>query len=363
MLPEAGHVFPTLKLARSLVQKGHEVRYGAPPYLHGFFRKQGFSSFTIFADLLTVTTRNQPLWNHSETIFRDRLREYLEANAASFTEFLAAKLRHQEFDTLICDYVIMKYCNATLAEQLQKTVVVLSTSLPEDEVEDLGGPLLVLCPYELEIPSARPLTASRQPLMYAEPSVFYERKDHDFCWNELSLERRLVYCSFGTQSAQYPQVSSLLHGIVDAFADLPSYQLVVSTGRDAVKPEVRPLPGNVILASDVPQLRILDCSDLFISHGGLGGLKESILAGVPALILPFDHDQPRNAMRIVYHNLGRACAPSDCTPALIRELVKDVLRNDRTFASVKRMRSIFWKRERCAPAARFLERVAAHLPV
>jgi len=49
---------------------------------------------------------------------------------------------------------------------------------------------------------------------------------------------------------------------------------------------------------------LLSGASLAVLHGGLGGIKESILAGVPMLLVPFVFDQRPNAERIAFHGLG-----------------------------------------------------------
>ncbi|KXN66850.1 glycosyltransferase family 1 protein, partial [Conidiobolus coronatus NRRL 28638] len=55
-----------------------------------------------------------------------------------------------------------------------------------------------------------------------------------------------------------------------------------------------------------PQQSILHhpSTKLFLSHGGLDSIYESMDAGVPMLILPFLADQPRNAMLVTESGLG-----------------------------------------------------------
>jgi UDP:flavonoid glycosyltransferase YjiC (YdhE family) len=66
-------------------------------------------------------------------------------------------------------------------------------------------------------------------------------------------------------------------------------------------------------------------SNLFITHGGLGALKETIMYGVPALVIRFDKDQPENAARVAYHRLGYRREAGSSSPEELVVLVNCTL--------------------------------------
>jgi UDP:flavonoid glycosyltransferase YjiC (YdhE family) len=65
--------------------------------------------------------------------------------------------------------------------------------------------------------------------------------------------------------------------------------------------------GNVLFLKKVPQLKVLEKADLFITHGGFGGIKEAIFYKVPMLVYPLDmhYDQNGNAFKIEHFGLGK----------------------------------------------------------
>ncbi|KXN66847.1 glycosyltransferase family 1 protein [Conidiobolus coronatus NRRL 28638] len=64
--------------------------------------------------------------------------------------------------------------------------------------------------------------------------------------------------------------------------------------------------GKIKILKWAPQQSILNhpSTKLFLSHGGLESIYESMNAGVPMLILPFFSDQPRNAMLVTENGVG-----------------------------------------------------------
>lgn len=77
---------------------------------------------------------------------------------------------------------------------------------------------------------------------------------------------------------------------------------VVSTG--GIDPARLPGAANVHVHEHVPQLAVLECADLFCTHGGYNSIREAIRAGVPMLVRPGMLDQPANAARVAELGLG-----------------------------------------------------------
>lgn len=70
-----------------------------------------------------------------------------------------------------------------------------------------------------------------------------------------------------------------------AFRDMP-YQGVMSVGRGTNIESLGPIPQNFIVRPYVPQPDLLARTSVFISHGGMGGISEAMIYGVPMLLLP-----------------------------------------------------------------------------
>lgn len=90
--------------------------------------------------------------------------------------------------------------------------------------------------------------------------------------------------------------------------------MVIATGAEIPKDQLRPLPSQVLLRPYVPQLAVLRRAALFITHAGTNGVYESLLAGVPMLMLPQGGDQPLIAEQIEQARLGRWLPESELTP-------------------------------------------------
>jgi UDP:flavonoid glycosyltransferase YjiC (YdhE family) len=64
------------------------------------------------------------------------------------------------------------------------------------------------------------------------------------------------------------------------------------------------IPANAQILSYAPALQVLQNSAVIISQAGANLIKEAIWYGVPMVLLPDRADQPGNAARVEYHNLG-----------------------------------------------------------
>jgi len=360
MYPEPGHLMPTLGLAESLRLRGHSVCY----FTTGEFRElvlgAGFQYCPMFSPLgLRPGAGDCFAVQNTGAHFMRRIADHLLAThqgRSGLLQLVLSEMRDPDFDLLVCDVVVFGfYFGQALSRSLHKPVVTLNTSLPHDDY-DVPLSEMVLCPRELEIPGETRLLTNRS---YGEPAIFRKRPLTAFPWSHIDSGKPLVYCCFGTQLRSYPAVRGVLASVVEAFKHLPSYQLVVTTGNLTPGKCFNEVPANVMMVRSVPQLEILNRASLMITHGGLGSIKEAVLAGVPMLVIPFHVDQPKNGSRVQHHGLGTACAPPQCSPEKIVALVRELVADRAVRRNVNAMGALFRERESEAPVAQLLGRLAS----
>ncbi len=201
-------------------------------------------------------------------------------------------------------------------------------------------PELVLAPAQLDF--ARRPVASRR---HAGPCVHLDRREPDFDFTRLAPGRPVVYASFGSQSHRYP-MAALLEIVAGAARALGGVEFVVATGSAPIADP----PDNLHAVARAPQLGVLRRAQLMISHGGLNGIKEALLLGVPLLVLPVAWDQPGNAARVAFHGLGRAASWDGMTSEALAALVREVLGDAETGRRVARLGEAL-RAEQSRPAA------------
>ncbi len=96
--------------------------------------------------------------------------------------------------------------------------------------------------------------------------------------------------------------------------------LVLSVGAKTDPAALGPLPADCIARKHVPQLEVLERASLFVTHGGMNSVSESLVQGVPMLVAPQGADQFMVARRVEELGLGRRLRRGDHAPERLRAL-------------------------------------------
>ena len=134
-------------------------------------------------------------------------------------------------------------------------------------------------------------------------------------------DRPLVYVCLGTS---FNTRRAVFNAAIEGLADEP-FDVLISTGRGQIEAaDLEPLPSNVEVRDFVPAREVLTRARLHMTHGGNNSVHESLLAGVPMLLVPQAFDQFPLAQRV--ERLGAGLVVEE-NPAAIRAgarwLVKD----------------------------------------
>lgn len=136
-------------------------------------------------------------------------------------------------------------------------------------------------------------------------------------------DRSLVVVSMGTTDMGEAPV---LQRILDGLATLPVD--VVATVGDHVDRRALRVPDNARVTGFVRHAALLPHADLFIGHGGHGGIMAAGAFGVPMVLVPLDRDQPHNAARAEAIQVARVLQ-RDAEPDVIRAAVESVRTGER----------------------------------
>lgn len=153
---------------------------------------------------------------------------------------------------------------------------------------------------------------------------------------------RILYCSFGTIESEHNKaITEFLNKLITV-TEILDYRLIISTGSQKEKKITLRESDHVYCFQSVPQTDVLTYTNVFITHGGLSSIKESIHAGVPMLMYPVhgDYDPMGNAARVEYHGLGLRGDASTDTESMIVKKMQDLI-DDKSFVkNVLKMRNI-----------------------
>lgn len=126
------------------------------------------------------------------------------------------------------------------------------------------------------------------------------RTDLNFPWSALDLNRPKIFLSLGTIYNNRPDFFT---AVMHHFKHHPA-QFILATGARIEISELQPIPSNFIVQNRVPQIDLLPHVDLFISHGGVNSILESLYFGVPLLIIPQQIEQAINGRFVAQQRAG-----------------------------------------------------------
>jgi UDP:flavonoid glycosyltransferase YjiC (YdhE family) len=85
------------------------------------------------------------------------------------------------------------------------------------------------------------------------------------------------------------------------------------------------LPESICVAEYAPYSALFNRSAMVVHQGGVGTTAQCLRAGKPMLIMPFSHDQPDNARRMLRLKVGRILQRGNYTPFRVARRIKKML--------------------------------------
>lgn len=129
----------------------------------------------------------------------------------------------------------------------------------------------------------------------------------------------VVLVSLGTGYNDQPD---FYRTVLKAAAGRP-WRVVLASGQVDLA-DLGPVPPNVEVHRQVPQLAVLRHARAFVTHAGMGGTMEGLHFGVPLVAVPQMAEQRANADRIAELGLGAALPPDEVTAETLWQAVEDV---------------------------------------
>ncbi|MEC3609550.1 glycosyltransferase [Bacillus glycinifermentans] len=161
-------------------------------------------------------------------------------------------------------------------------------------------------------------------------------KKHDFPLEKLK-GKKVIYISMGTVLDKTAEFFNLC---IDAFSCFEGI-VVIAAGERADFSHLKDVPENFIIAPYVPQLEVLKETDVFITHGGMNSVNESIHFQVPMVVVPHDKDQPMIAGRLAELNAGYPIFKDKLDANTLRHAADQVLNNSRYKENIQKIDESF----------------------
>ncbi|MEO8368489.1 MAG: macrolide family glycosyltransferase [Candidatus Solibacter sp.] len=155
---------------------------------------------------------------------------------------------------------------------------------------------------------------------FVGPSVAARAETVDFPWDRVQ-SGRVVYISMGTL---FNENANFYRACFEAWRG-ENCQVILSTGANVALDDLGPPPENFIVRPYVPQLEVLARAGAFVSHGGMNSVNESLMHGVPLLVIPQMGEQYINGRRVEELKAGLLLSNAEAGAARLRHSVRRLL--------------------------------------
>lgn len=415
-MPMAGHVNPGLPIARTLVERGHEVVW----YTGRQFRAAVEATGARFAPIMAASEPEERSFDERfpeskklhglkalkfglKYVFLDEapkqvadMQRILQAFPADVvlgdTAFIGAGLLHELggpcWATFGISALTLNSCdtapfgtglppassamerrrnqvlNALTERVLFRDVVAhahqvrASLGLPRARVGVLNS---TLSPY-LYLQSSTP--AFEYPRSDLAPQVHFigpllPQPPMNFVqpvwWNDLLADRPVVLVTQGTIAND---AHDLIVPTLRALAD-QDVLVITTTGGPSVDQIGIDPPANARIEPFVPYAALLSHVDVLITNGGFGGVQFALAHGVPLIVAGTTEEKPEIAARVAWSGAGINLKTKTPMPAQIRSAVQTVLAELRYRANAQRIQRDYAQHNAPQEAAALLERLAA----
>lgn len=275
--PARGHIAPFLRMGAELARRRIPVRMIVPPPHARAVAAAGVVPVVIGSD---EGARVPPGWSRSDLAAR---------RAAAVRRRRTALEMQAVFDREVAAFppsAVLLDPHARWLRRLSRSGRRIWLWTTSSSVPRCAAPALINGLPALAAPSRRARFVA--PLHGGFPVP-----GEEFPYHRLA-GRKLLVVSFGTVFGRRP---GMLRWIAESFRGTP-WDVVLSTGRTEPA-AVGPVPGNVILASSIPQEKLLRRASALLTHGGMNSVLEAAAAGVPMLFAPRSGEQRRTARRVI----------------------------------------------------------------
>lgn len=345
-VPLVSHVLPSLEIIRELVARGHRVTYANDPAVADLITGTG-------AELLPCTSTLPVAANNwpddpiaAMSLFLDNAVQALPQLHAAYDHDPAdlylydigayaaralAEAQHRPIVQLSPTFVAWKGYELEVAEQLRQLpgadtyrarfaqwlTDCGAATTDVDAFSGLPDRALALIPRAMQPHAEHVDTAA---VTFVGP-CFDTRGDAEV-WVRPDDAEKVLLISLGSAYTRQPE---FYRQCLRAYGDLPGWHVVLQIGKYTDPRELGHIPANVEVRSWVPQRAILEQVDAFVTHAGMGGCSEGLMAGVPMIAVPQAAEQFMNADRLVELGVARRIDTPQATAQNLRGALNDLI--------------------------------------
>jgi MGT family glycosyltransferase len=145
-----------------------------------------------------------------------------------------------------------------------------------------------------------------------------------------------LYISLGTLRNNDPDFYRMCFSAFDS----AQWQVVMSVGEKINLASLPSIPGNFRVSRFVKQTALLRNVDVFVTHGGLNSVMESLYFGVPLVVVPGIREQRLTASRVQELGLGVALQQETLIAEILVKTTANVALDPEIQTRVKAMQSL-----------------------
>jgi MGT family glycosyltransferase len=355
-LPARGHLNPTLPIVKELVAGGAEVHYfiteeyrGPVESVGGIFhplppltrigeQKSEFGSAPddkqialmpfamayqapqVIPQLVQAIQAIKPacLVHNTLSLWPRLAASILQLPSVGFRPFHGPRLRR----SVVAPFASERLARLAVATNRGLAALMSSFGRPPVELEDLASQdeelTLMFLPKELQYEA----DAFDERFLFVGPSFFQDEiKPWPFRRNDFDPPRLRGYISLGTLRNND---SDFYRMCFSAFTP-DVWDVVMPVGYQIELDSLGPAPQNFLVARYVDQTSVLSQADVFVTHGGLNSVTESLCNGVPMVVIPSIKEQQLTARRVEAIGCGLVLDRKSLTLTTLQESVSLLL--------------------------------------
>ena len=357
-VPFSGHINPTLVLARELVNRGHEVSYilnnewkdkieeaGAKfiPYLghedfeikfknghpSNFFKAINVWKYvynTIVAvgkeyDILIYEFFSFTALSAAKKIGIKCIRQFttFALNDNNVNSLLVssnkeiALLKNKFFLKILTKIVCgkIKLCTSNMLEEISNSIVDLN---------------IVYTSKEFQINNEE---FDDKKYCFVGTAISKRKNNINIPYDEMN--DIIIYISLGTLQSDNLE---FYNNCIEAFKNNKNISIIMSVGKNININNFNNIPSNFYIYNFVPQLEVLEKSQIFITHGGMNSVNEGLYYKNKCIVIPMDVDQFSVATRVEELKLGYKLLKEEVSPDLLNKAVFELLEDECIYENV-----------------------------
>ncbi len=355
-IPAHGHTNPTLALVKELIRQGEEVLYYSFPHLKEKIEETGAIYMPYSIDRLEDTNYTEEQLKYFPIVFRVCIE-----STDKMLDFLINEVDREKPDYIIHDslatwgkYVgqiknIPTICSTTTFPfhesflNIPKELVNLLFQFVRGDVKHLVKALYIqhqICKkYKIKKPPLLDALSGKEKLniVYTAEEFTPNRHvfDQTYCFVGPSISDRMegekvtipinkkpiVYISLGSI---FGDNKEFYQDCFHAFKNIDA-TFILSLGKKMNETDFSVIPENFILYPYVNQLDLLQKVDIFVTHGGMNSVQESLYFKVPLILYPQQQEQEMIAQQV--ERLGCGIHLKECHSETLKQSLLKLVNN------------------------------------